>query len=202
MMGEVVGMAASLCSQHSCTPRDIYEKYLKELKELMRAGVGAPPPPPVEHKPPAWLTSAGKNLARSATVTVSGNYRDNMYPARNINDGRSDVRNNALRWVSDSKLPGWVELAWDKPRTINAVRIVTGQAGGTEPKTPIIDFVLQSFDGSVWRDIPGTTVTGNGRFDWHTKFPAVTTSCVRLLVTETPGELTRIWELELYCLDD
>ncbi len=40
MMGEVVGMAAALCKKHDCQPRRIYERYLDELKDLMRKGVG------------------------------------------------------------------------------------------------------------------------------------------------------------------
>ena len=40
MMGEVVGMAASLCKKHGCNPRDIYASHLDELKELMTKGVG------------------------------------------------------------------------------------------------------------------------------------------------------------------
>lgn len=40
MMGEVVGMAASLCKKHATTPRGVYERHLDELKELMRGGVG------------------------------------------------------------------------------------------------------------------------------------------------------------------
>ena len=40
MMGEVVGMAASLCTKHKTSPRDIYNKYLPELKALMKEGVG------------------------------------------------------------------------------------------------------------------------------------------------------------------
>ena len=40
MMGEVVGMAASLCKQHNTTPRGVYEKHLEELKALMQHGVG------------------------------------------------------------------------------------------------------------------------------------------------------------------
>ena len=38
MMGEVVGMAASICRNHSALPRDVYQKYLSELKELMKKG--------------------------------------------------------------------------------------------------------------------------------------------------------------------
>ena len=40
MMGEVVGMAAALCKKHDCQPRQIYERHLDELKDLMRKGVG------------------------------------------------------------------------------------------------------------------------------------------------------------------
>ncbi len=40
MMGEVLGMAASLCKQNRTTPRGVYEKHLDELRTLMRRGVG------------------------------------------------------------------------------------------------------------------------------------------------------------------
>lgn len=40
MMGEVVGMAASICKKHNATPRDVYRYYLDELKELMSEGTG------------------------------------------------------------------------------------------------------------------------------------------------------------------
>ena len=40
MMGEVVGMAASLCKQHDTSPRGVYEGHLDDLKALMRRGVG------------------------------------------------------------------------------------------------------------------------------------------------------------------
>jgi len=156
MMGEVVGMAASLAKKYETTPRGVYQNYLPELKELMKQGVGAPPPPPVKSRPPAWIGSAGTNLARAARVSVSGNYDEKQYPVENINDGRFDVADNGLRWVSDKTRPGWVELAWDQPQKINAARIVTGQTGEIEPATPIIDFVLQYHNGTDWRDIPGT----------------------------------------------
>lgn len=39
MMGEVVGMAASLCKKHNATPREIYRYHLEDLKSLMQKGV-------------------------------------------------------------------------------------------------------------------------------------------------------------------
>lgn len=40
MMGEVVGMAASLCKKHNVLPRRVYQIYLNELKSLMKEGTG------------------------------------------------------------------------------------------------------------------------------------------------------------------
>jgi len=42
MLGEVVGLAASLCKKHRCQPADIYKTYLEELKLLMTQGVPIP----------------------------------------------------------------------------------------------------------------------------------------------------------------
>ena len=40
MMGEVVGMAASICKKHNIDPRGVYRYHLGELKALMNEGVG------------------------------------------------------------------------------------------------------------------------------------------------------------------
>lgn len=40
MMGEVVGMAASICKKYQVNPRGVYRSHLPELKELMKEGVG------------------------------------------------------------------------------------------------------------------------------------------------------------------
>ena len=39
MMGEVVGMAASICKKHGSMPRQVYLEYLDELKDLMKKGI-------------------------------------------------------------------------------------------------------------------------------------------------------------------
>jgi hypothetical protein len=36
MMGEVVGKAAYVCVTRDCSPREVYDRYLEELKDLMR----------------------------------------------------------------------------------------------------------------------------------------------------------------------
>ena len=39
MLGEVIGMAASLCAKEGLAPRDVYEKHFDKLKALMERGV-------------------------------------------------------------------------------------------------------------------------------------------------------------------
>ena len=39
MMGEVLGLAASLCKNHRCDPRGVYEKHLAEFRKLLEQGV-------------------------------------------------------------------------------------------------------------------------------------------------------------------
>jgi hypothetical protein len=40
MMGEVVGMAASICHKQKALPRDVYTSHLDSLKALMEQGAG------------------------------------------------------------------------------------------------------------------------------------------------------------------
>ena len=49
MMGEVVGMAASICKKHGCDPRGVYTDHLDELKALMTKGVGLGKPQPPQN---------------------------------------------------------------------------------------------------------------------------------------------------------
>ena len=48
MMGEVVGMAASICKKNGCMPRDVYTSHLDDLKVLMEKGVGTGKPQPAQ----------------------------------------------------------------------------------------------------------------------------------------------------------
>ncbi|MEO2046986.1 MAG: FAD-dependent oxidoreductase [Pirellulales bacterium] len=42
-MGEIVGMAASLCKTHHCSPREVYTTHLNRLYTLMKTGAGKTP---------------------------------------------------------------------------------------------------------------------------------------------------------------
>ncbi len=202
MMGEVVGMAASLCKEHAALPRDIYAKYLPELIALMKKGVAPPPASSENVATPAWLTDAGKNVALAAKVRASNEHSSGLYPVKNIHDGVADTRSNASRWVSlegqeAEREETWVEFTWDVPVTFNAVRVLTGQAGENAPHGQVDNLVLQKWDGTRWADIPGAAVTENTKVDFGLQFPPVTTDKMRAFFNQ-PGIPVRIWELELY----
>ena len=217
MMGEIVGMAAALCKKHEADPRAVSDRYLNELKELMSRGVGKNPggnpadenegdrssqnqsPAQITNTPPDWLKNAGPNLARTAQVSVSGSKDTAQSPPALLTDGKIDLRDNSQRWLSDNSLPQHVEFAWDKPQTIRAARVISGYcpAGGS-PGWPVSAFVWQYHDGTTWRDISGASAQANLLVDWSAQFPPVVAARLRLLITATHQNISRIWEIELY----
>lgn len=216
-MGEIVGMAASICKKHEVMPRIVYEQYLGELQEVMRRGAGkAPAPadyvnqgeparkPAVPAAPvvpaPAWLRKAELNLARTARVTVSGSRDAGASPPALLTDGRADVRDNDGRWLSDTRLPHEIELTWEQPVTLGAARIISGYLSGGKVIEPISDFTLQWHDGTQWKDIPGAAAKDNGDPYWNQTFAPLQATKIRLRVTRTRGDISRIWEIELYGL--
>lgn len=49
MMGEVIGMAASVCKKHSTDPRGVYTNHFDDLKQLMLKGTGDPKLPKIQN---------------------------------------------------------------------------------------------------------------------------------------------------------
>ncbi|MDR1268114.1 MAG: FAD-dependent oxidoreductase [Planctomycetaceae bacterium] len=192
MMGEVVGMAASVCKKNNALPRDVYEKYFAELKSLMEKGIAPTPPPP--EQPAEWTKKAGQNWARNAKVRVSSEHESEEYPGKFLNDGRGIVTNNHSRWVSRSEKNPWATLTFDKPTRINGFQMLSGQSN---LKTVVQDCVLQYEKNGQWIDIPDSVVIGNKNFYVDRRFDSVEAQVFRLWITKTDG-YARIWELELY----
>ncbi len=203
-MGEIVGMAASLCKQHDATPRRIYESHLAELQALMRRGVGRQPATPLEEKAPkpaakhppaaaapAWLAQAGPNLARAAAVAAPG-------AAALLTDGQANLADNSGRWLGKAELPQIVEFTWRAPVTLGAARVISGYTQGGKLVAPLTGFALQWHDGAAWKDIPGTATQDNADPFWSRTFAPVQTARLRLCITKTQGHTARVWEVEFY----
>ena len=95
-----------------------------------------------------------------------------------------------------------LELRWERPVTIDAARVVSGFHDGGGVIAPIHHFAFERFDGENWQEIPDTRMRNNVRVDWQRRFKPVTTDRVRLRVDHTQGDVSRIWEIELYAPAD
>jgi hypothetical protein len=49
MMGEVIGMAASICKNEKTNPRGVYKNYFSNMEKLMEVGVGNPDLPKIQN---------------------------------------------------------------------------------------------------------------------------------------------------------
>ncbi len=114
-----------------------------------------------------------------------------------LNDGKVDVTDNGGRWLSSSDLPHAVELEWKEPVTLGAARIISEYYDG-KVFAPIADFVLQWHDGTQWKDIPDAAASGNCDPYWNRTFQPLKTAKMRLWITKTRIDVSRIWEVELY----
>lgn len=204
--GEIIGMAASLCKQYGTEPRGIYEHHLAALQDLMRRGIGKKPASEpadraarrhVTLATPAWLKSAGTNLARMAHVDIPGAEGEDIKTCLLLNDGNGNIENNGARWIQRAALPHIVEFQWDRPVDLGAMRVISGFHTGQRVIAPIIDFTLQWYDGAQWQDT-SVHVVGNTDPAWATVFGTIRTQRVRLLVSKTKDNISRIWEIELY----
>ena len=209
--GEIIGMAASVCKTRDTNPRAIYEKYLGELQNLMRRGTGKTPAAqqpytnqgeraprrPVNLAVPSWLKEAGDNFARTARVRTPDAPDTGIQTSLLLNDGNGNVQDNSARWVNRAALPHAIEFNWDKPVNLSATRIISGYYTGSSVVAPLSNFTLQWHDGTEWKDVLAS-VEANTNPAWAAVFPPVRTRQLRLLVTKTQNDISRIWEVEFY----
>jgi hypothetical protein len=204
--GEIIGMAASLCARHQTDPRGVYQRYLTDLHDIMHEGTGLRPAtdstgpgaskPPVRATPPAWLGQAGENFARRATISAPGSKEDTVKTHLLLNDGNGKVDDNSARWICREPAPHAIEFHWKWPIKLGAARIISGYHTGGRVIAPVEDFTLQWHDGKQWKN--AVDIAGNSDIAWAATFPEVRTDRIRLLVTKTKDNISRIWEVELY----
>ncbi|MEO1834080.1 MAG: FAD-dependent oxidoreductase [Akkermansiaceae bacterium] len=211
--GEIVGMAASVCKEFDTNPRDVYGKHLPDLQKRMRKGVGKvdgstiPYSNQGEHgsslrqvalAQPEWLGRAGKNLARMAKVstttspTIGGVDRTVL-----LNDGNGKIEDRSARWLGKGAMPHILEFRWDEPVELGGARMISGRYNGARVLNPVSDFVLQHHNGETWQEVL-PAVEENGNPAWSATFAPVKTKHLRLVITQTPHNISRVWEIEFY----
>jgi len=78
----------------------------------------------------------------------------------------------------------WFGVLWTQPRTVGRAVAWPGfnSRGPGTRKFLALDYVLQSWDGREWRDIPGTRVVGNQALRVEHRFPPQPILGIRLLI--------------------
>lgn len=212
MQGEIIGMAASICKQHNTNPRGVYEEHLTELLDIMRRGLGAENGAlkdfnnggtmqskrrPEKIPPPSWLASAGPNLARTARISIPGVPKGRIDTSVLINDGNGKLHDNSARYLNRTAMPHTVEFTWEEPVKIGAARIISGYFSGGKVSAPLSDFHFQWHDGHDWQDTI-INVKANDSPAWAALLTPVKTRKIRLVITKTEIDVSRIWEIEFY----
>lgn len=161
-------------------------------------------------------SSVRKNYALSSsggTAVGSSEYASGGFPAISaINDDRSGGNwgggsggwNDNTRDVYDD----WLQVTFNGNKTIDEIRVFTLQDQFTDVHEPtaamtctvygLLDFEVQTWDGSNWVTVPSGNVTGNDKVIRVFNFPTVTTSKIRVLVHNSRVHFSRIVELEAF----
>lgn len=214
-MGEIVGMAASLCRKHGCDPREIHGSHLHELRALMRQGVGKGPAgqTPYENQgegfrragravpgaAPTWLADAGPNVATRARIEVSEGRDAVASPPALLNDGRADTADNSGRWLSGAGGKHSIIFSWDEPQEIGAIRVISGYRDGRGNVVAAVPGMrLYGDERGQWQEIREAAVSDNAAADWSARFPHVSGARFRLELGGMKDGIARIWEVELY----
>jgi hypothetical protein len=88
-MGEIVGMAASVCKKQKCKPRDVYTAYYSQLRNLMETGAG-------KHK--HFVANTDNNFVmRASEAIVSG--RQLRYEAARDSLGYWRSMGDEAQWI-------------------------------------------------------------------------------------------------------
>ncbi len=152
------------------------------------------------------LSSAG------ATATASSQYYTGGFPASSAIDGEHKGLNwgNNGGWNDGTRdaYPDSLEVTLNGSKTLSEIRVYTVQNDYNNPVEPtpltpatyngIQDFEVQYWDGAQWVTIPGGSVTGNDRAMRIFAVPLITTTKLRVIVTNARNHYSRITELEAF----
>jgi hypothetical protein len=144
-----------------------------------------------------------------AVATASSSFGP-AYPVSSIINGeRAGWNWSAGGGWADATLdswPDWVQVNFNGTKTINTVTVYTLQDNWQNPVEPtdimtftqygIRDFSVQGWDGTQWVTL--ASVTGNNMVKRALSFTPFTTDRIRINVTNSAGDLSRITEVEAW----
>jgi hypothetical protein len=134
-----------------------------------------------------WFLTAADDLALRGRPFAGGEGVTARFAER-LNDGSLGANQpiDACRTTPPQPraVRAWFGVAWSTPQSVGRVLAFPGfySRGPQVRRFLALDYVLQSWDGAAWRDLPGTRTRGNDRPHVEHRFAPVRTTAVRLLV--------------------
>ncbi len=206
-MGQAAGTAAAMCVQKGCTPRELRDRHIRELQELLLKQDQYIPDLPAQDP---------EDLASQAKATASS-YADDSPPELVTNGITRYRRGCTNQWASapGQPLPQWLQLQWPQPVEIGEIHLtfdtgfqrplsfsnypqsIAKQVRGPQPET-VRDFAILALMDGNWREI--VRISGNYLRKLAIQLVRpVKTSALRVQVEATNGdEQARIFEVRAY----
>jgi hypothetical protein len=161
---------------------------------------------------PAGQSFTNFALASNGGVASASTTSEGNYPASAINNGDRKGLNygNGGGWRdgAESGSPDWVQIDFNGAKSISEIDVVTIQDGYENPVEPtetmtfsgygITDYAVQYWNGSAWTTVSGGSVTGNNKVWRKFTFAAVTTTKVRVFITDALYGRSRVMEVEAW----
>ncbi|NJB83559.1 FAD-dependent oxidoreductase [Wenyingzhuangia aestuarii] len=141
LMGQAVGTAATICVNKGITPREVKNKHIKQLQEmLMRDDVYIP----------KVVAKDSKDLAKKASAIFGSSTKSG--DAKNVINGISrDIDGEINHWQSES-VPATFQMEWNNPIKLSKVEIKCDtnlHKNITMRKQPLSEFLKKSFITTV-----------------------------------------------------
>ncbi len=154
--------------------------------------------------PPGVNVAAASN---GAVATASSTYGPTAAASNAINGEHVGTAG----WWADSTssvYPDWIQVEFAGSKTISEINVVGLQQNYGNPVEPTLtmtssyaltDFEVQYWTGSAWATVPGGSVTGNDKVWRKFTFTPLTTSKIRVHVTNVAGDNhSQVVEIEAY----
>jgi hypothetical protein len=161
----------------------------------------------------AWSSTAPAqtNFARSAITTVSASSSYTGYAASGaVNGDRKGLNGDQDGYWSTSSagFPAWLEVNFNTSRTLREIDLFTIQDSYWAPSEPtpsmtftyygLTNFTVQYWTGTSWAAVPGASMTDNNLVWKKFTFTPLATSKIRVWVTGSADNWSRIAELEAW----
>ena len=198
--GQAIGVAAYLCKKYNVKPRDIYEKHIKELQQLLIKD---------DQTIFGILNEDDNDLARTSSVYATSEDVESDAFAKNVINGKirsTPTECNTWKSSPDGDLPQSITLALKEKSKVSEIHITTVidlefPRGATRP-FPHFDYtakhiLVECFDGSNWNNV--FEIRDNFKRKIIARFNSIDCEKVRITVYSTSGaNIAEIDEIRIY----